>query len=227
MNKKIAILFGAMLFCQLIIATSIFAQAKFDVDENETTDSTLISYGESLSGYNFNDAVNWSIYNTDHVLIAKGKGAGFENYVFKKPGFFTVEVKEIITHLPHTCNHLHFPEKIKVTVSPYKMQFNFYSVKIDAEIIGGKEVSGNTITVDVYFKSYNNKTTVYNNGRINTSGVNTSIQGLLTCKPKLHNGKNTLRFSLNGSATSSTYIQFDFKDINNKTQSYGYPKIIP
>ena len=171
-----------------------------------------MSYGKSLHdlGDEISAQVMWIITDMDkNEVIASGSGDALAKYVFKKPGMYQVDINENIIHDSNSCNHKHFPEKMLVEVSPLKMDFDFKSVKVSRNIIGGQSVNDTMLSVDVRFSSYDNSDAVYKQG-FNTAGVRTSVAGKLkNGEAKLRQGKNTLEFKLEGQATKGTYIMFD------------------
>ena|SRR5690554_864809 len=188
-------------------------------------EKTTLSYGETLRdvlGAEVSNDVTWNItdMNSNEVVVS-GSGDALAKYVFAKPGMYQVDINENLVHDPNTCNHNHFPEKLFVTVSPLKMDFDFSTVKLSREIAGGQPTSGTTLTVDVRFTSYDNSTAVYDKA-FRTAGVRTSVIGKLkNGKTTLREGVNTLEFQLEGQAAKGTYIMIDFIDVNGVMQSYS------
>lgn len=199
-----------------------YAQGNLLQDDGQ---KTIVSYGKTLSdlGDEISTQVTWSITDIDrNEVIASGSGDALTKYVFEKPGMYQVDINENLIHDQNSCNHKHFPEKMLVEVSPLKMDFDFKSVKLSRNIIGGQSVNGTILSVDVRFSSYDNSDSFYTQG-FNTAGVRTSVVGKLkNGQKRLQNGINTLEFNLEGQATKNTYIMFDFVDINGNVQSYGF-----
>lgn len=185
---------------------------------------TTLSYGETLPdlGTEVSNQVTWSITNMDgNEVVASGSGDTLTKYVFEIPGMYQVAINENLVHDPNTCNHNHFPEKLFVTVSPLKMDFDFSTVKLSRNIVGGQPTNGTTLSVDVRFSSYDNSSAVYDKA-FRTAGVRTSVAGKLKNeKATLRQGVNTLEFLLEGQASKGTYIMIDFIDINGVLQSYS------
>lgn len=185
---------------------------------------TTLSYGESLRdlGTEVSNQVTWSITNMDgNKVVASGSGDALTKYVFKTPGMYQVDINENLVHDPNTCNHNHFPEKMFIKVSPLKMEFDFSTIKLSRDIVGGQPTNGTTLSVDVRFSSYDNSTAVYDKA-FRTAGVRTSVAGKLkNGVTTLREGVNTLEFQLEGQATKDTYIMIDFIDINDVLQSYS------
>lgn len=212
----------------LLIFFSCFSFASYaqgDLLLNTDEQKIILSYGKSLHdlGDEISAQVMWIITDMDkNEVIASGSGDDLAKYVFKKPGMYQVDINENIIHDSNSCNHKHFPEKMLVEVSPLKMDFDFKSVKLSRNIIGGQSVNGTILSVDVRFSSYDNSDSFYTQG-FNTAGVRTSVVGKLkNGQKRLQNGINTLEFNLEGQATKNTYIMFDFVDINGNVQSYGF-----
>ncbi len=212
----------------LLIFFSCFSFASYaqgDLLLNTDEQKIILSYGKSLHdlGDEISAQVMWIITDIDrNEVIASGSGDALTKYVFEKPGMYQVDINENLIHDQNSCNHKHFPEKMLVEVSPLKMDFDFKSVKVSRNIIGGQSVNDTMLSVDVRFSSYDNSDAVYKQG-FNTAGVGTSVAGKLkNGEAKLRQGKNTLEFKLEGQATKGTYIMFDFVDINGQVQTYGF-----
>lgn len=212
----------------LLIFFSCFSFASYaqgDLLLNTDEQKIILSYGKSLHdlGDEISAQVMWIITDMDkNEVIASGSGDALTKYVFEKPGMYQVDINENLIHDQNSCNHKHFPEKMLVEVSPLKMDFDFKSVKVSRNIIGGQSVNDTMLSIDVRFSSYDNSDAVYKQG-FNTAGVGTSVAGKLkNGEAKLRQGKNTLEFKLEGQATKGTYIMFDFVDINGQVQTYGF-----
>jgi hypothetical protein len=212
----------------LLIFFSCFSFASYaqgDLLLNTDEQKIILSYGKSLHdlGDEISAQVMWIITDMDkNEVIASGSGDALTKYVFEKPGMYQVDINENLIHDQNSCNHKHFPEKMLVEVSPLKMDFDFKSVKVSRNIIGGQSVNDTMLSIDVRFSSYDNSDAVYKQG-FNTAGVGTSVAGKLkNGEAKLRQGKNTLEFKLEGQATKGTYIMIDFVDINGQVQTYGF-----
>jgi len=212
----------------LLIFFSCFSFASYaqgDLLLNTDEQKIILSYGKSLHdlGDEISAQVMWIITDMDkNEVIASGSGDALTKYVFEKPGMYQVDINENLIHDQNSCNHKHFPEKMLVEVSPLKMDFDFKSVKVSRNIIGGQSVNDTMLSIDVRFSSYDNSDAVYKQG-FNTAGVGTSVTGKLkNGDAKLRQGKNTLEFKLEGQATKGTYIMIDFVDINGQVQTYGF-----
>lgn len=183
-----------------------------------------IAFGDRIEdfGGEISNQVTWTVfYTNENKQIASGRGTALTRVVYEKPGTYLVEINENLAYDPNTCNHNHLPEKLIVEVSPLKMEFDFKSVKISRNIIGGQSVSGTALSVEVYFSTYDNSDAVYAQS-FTTAGVGTSVAGKLkNGQATLQQGINILEFQLEGQATRGTYIMIDFIDINGVTQSYS------
>jgi hypothetical protein len=111
-----------------------------------------------------------------------------------------------------------------VEVSPLKLAFDFSTIKFNNEIIGGQSQDNNTLTIDVYFSNTKNESIEFTNGQLASAGVGVNIEGkLVDEKTILTPGLNHLTYKLAGTATSQTYVMFNFIDINNQVVSYYLP----
>ncbi|MGC4128487.1 MAG: hypothetical protein QM564_02775 [Bergeyella sp.] len=186
-------------------------------------ENLTVAYDTPFS-YTLDEDVTWELRNGEKSVI-KGKG-GVENYVFRKPGNYTLYIEEHKVHNPNGCNHAHFPAKLNITVSPMKMVFDFSTVKFSKNITAGKSAKGITLAIDADYVSYDGKTARYTNG-FGTFGVGSTIAGTVKNGEKtLHPGRNTLEFLLDGQAEKGNPVQMNFVDINGLVQSYGLKQII-
>lgn len=187
----------------------------------ERVEEQIVSYNTPFS-YELTDYVRWEVINTDSgSVITSGRGS-VRGVLFKEPGNYSVNFVDEEIHDPNSCSHPDFPDKLLLSVSPFKMDFDFSSIKLSKNLVGNQSTNGTTLKVDVFFSSYDNNTAVYSE-KFSTAGVKTSVVGKLKSgKETLQQGKNTLEFQLEGQATKGTYIMFDFVDINGNVQSYGF-----
>lgn len=190
----------------------------------EYDESTTLFYGESLRDWasGLSDKTSWTISTLDeNKVVSSGMGNSLASYVFNIPGAYLVDINENLIHDANGCDHSHSPEKIFVKVSPLKMEFDFSSVKLSRNIIGGQDTKGTSLVVNVNYSSYDKSIAVYDK-TFTTAGIQTSIIGKLkTGEMNLQEGINTLEFELSGQASKNTYIMIDFVDINGVLQSYS------
>ena len=218
-----------LLLCIFVISYSVFGMnasfinAKTCQKNNyseEPVEQQVIAFGDSFS-YQLDENTSWSITRVNENAVLKSGLGSISNFNFTELGTFNIEIVEAVNHNQGECNHPHFPKKVIVTVSPLKMKFDFSSMKYSNEILGGQSQDGNTLTIDVDFSNVNNESVEFTAGELTTAGVGTSIKGkLVNEKIILRPGINHLVYKLTGSATSQTYIMFDFNDINNQVVSY-------
>jgi hypothetical protein len=159
-----------------------------------------------------------------------GKGEGILNFVFQNPGQYTVSLTPSnVVHSSHegSCNHDAESKQLEIIVLSTKFEFLFEQSSFSNPIKGGVDVSGNTLSIPVVFSSFDKQDNQIEGLKIITSGVNTSIEGVLkNQKATLSQGFNTLNFSLNGVATPDTYIMFDFYYQDDLISTYYYPNKI-
>lgn len=221
-----------------ILLLGSFTQLSAQTIESENNSSeTLyqISFGETLPENvlkrEFIDQTIWTITNsTDSILFESVDGNSLKNIKFNQPGnyFLSMRFDESI-HTSHAgeCFHPSIPERIKLVVSPFRLVFDFENLSFSTDIVGGKELSGATLSVPVEYSSYSGNTMELPSLKMMSAGVNTTIQGVLKDeKTTLSPGLNQLTYSLKGSASKNTYIMFDFYDSTGAIQSYSFPTLI-
>lgn len=225
MKKYISYLVAGklQLLMMLFAGNLVFAQYS-EAKENDRIQEFIISYNTPFS-YSLNNDVRWKLSNDKGELLKQDTG-NFENHVFDIPGNYTLSITEKHNHTVGSCDHAHYPSKLKIAVRSAKMVFDLSTVKFSKNIIGGQSAKGIKVNVNVDYSSTDNRTMVYEDG-FTTSGVGTSIIGnLKNNKIILKPGVSTLEFVLDGVAERGNYIMINFKDVNGQIQSYGLTKKI-
>lgn len=177
--------------------------------------------------YPFDRTVKWHIKELASGAVLKNGIGPIRKLLFEVPGTYQIAIEEELSYDPLTCNHPRYPEEITIEVSPFHMEFDFSTVRLSGEIVGGHPVDGQTLSVDVVFSAYGEKNVEYQVQPFKSAGIGTTIIGIptqerVTLKP----GVNTLTYRLSGQAHRDTYIMFDFLDINNQVQVYNVPQKI-
>lgn len=210
-------LFSYALFCVMFV----FAGYAKTEDQH-----VVLAFGKTFN-YDFTNNTTWNLSEvTSGGLLKSGKGP-IRNLLFETPGVYQLHVLEEVNHDPETCNHPQYPENITITVSPFRLDFDFSTLRFSNEIVGGQSVEGTTLSVDVFFEAIENDSVAYEVASLKSSGVRTSIIGEpLHKQVVLKPGVNTLVYGLSGQAHSNTYIMFDFVDINGQPQVYNYSQKI-
>lgn len=229
--KEVLLLGAFLIFSAFVVPTHIsratptyssdlnLSQCKQTIGNSE--ERIVVSYDQPFD-YILDTSVSWQILHTDTKILYKEGLGHLKGVEFSKPGNYTLHIRERNEHSETECAHLHFPDKILIEVRPFKMVFDFTTVKLSKDLKGNQSVNGTTLTVDVVFSSWENTTAIYE-GVLTTSGVRTSIIGTLKNESVLiQQGKNTLEFQLEGQASNNTYISIDFTDINGQIQSYSF-----
>jgi hypothetical protein len=212
----------SILFTGILFVNPMDAKTSFENNTQETrVEQRVISFNDKFY-YQLDENTSWSISNTKNNSSLQSGMGSITDFVFPETGTFTIEIFEVITQTD--CSHTHFPNKIVVEVSPLKLAFDFSTIKFNNEIIGGQSQDNNTITVDVYFSNTKNESIEFTNGQLASAGVGVTIEGkLVDEKTILTPGLNHLTYKLAGTATSQTYVMFNFIDINNQVVSYYLP----
>lgn len=204
----------------LAFAFKLSASEKCKPQFSEQTladEKIIISYAQPFT-YSLNENTSWLIVSaTNQKTISSGTGS-INEFKFKQPGNYVVEITDKTTHNINDCNHAHFPARLNVEVSNMEMTFDFNSIRFSQEIIGGQDAQNIELSVNVNYNHFENKTTEFSN-QIISAGVNAKIVG--TSKSvQLVPGTNKIVYQLKGSAAKNTYIMFDFIDVNGQTQTY-------
>jgi hypothetical protein len=230
-----------ILFCSSYLqAMNTFNDKKINSDYlslsqlNELNEKNriIISFGESLSREALSIArineYSWEINGGD--FNESGKGEGLLKFVFQNPGQYTISLTPTnVVHDIHegSCNHGAESKQFEIIVLSIKLEFLFEQSTFSVPIKGGVDVSGTVMSIPVVFSSYDNKDTQIEGLKIITSGVNTTIHGVLKNQEvALSQGQNTINIGLHGVASPDTYIMFDFYYYDDLIATYYCPNKI-
>lgn len=214
---------SSLSFCKSILFTLTFSGTSLFAQHNENTnhkreESVITAYNVPFS-YSLDTYTDWEIKNNNGELLNSGSGSIAK--LFSKPGTYILYIHEKHNHnSTSSCDHVQYPSKVNITVSPLKLLFDFSTIKFSKNIQDSQSREGIVVTVNAMYNSYESKAAVYNHG-FTTAGVGTSVRGKLKGgKTILKEGVNTLEFLLEGFITKGNNIMLDFKDINGQVQSY-------
>jgi hypothetical protein len=149
----------------------------------------------------------------------------YKDFSFSIPGTYTVELtsEHLVASGHEDCNHSDHNRIVMLEVLPYSIQFDFDNMKLSTEIIGGKDMSNETLTIPVIVKTYSNQELKTGTLKLSTAGVNTTLQGNVKDEQlTLNEGVNLVAYQLKGSSSKNTYIMFDFYDMDGRIHSFGY-----
>lgn len=218
----------------VVLLLVTFGQVSKSFAQNESKNSlnsevSQVYFGEGLPIEIFNNMemnnLSIGIKNEQSKSIATLGNESVKDFRFSIPGTYTIELaSEHIADSGHeTCNHLEHNRTVLIEVLPYSIQFDFDKMQLSSEIIGGKEMTNETLTIPVVVKSYSGGGLKTPKLKVSTAGVNTSIEGNMKDEHlTLNQGVNLVTYQLNGSASKNTYIMFDFYDMNGRVHSFGY-----
>ncbi|MBK1442725.1 hypothetical protein JHJ32_22185 [Parapedobacter sp. ISTM3] len=177
--------------------------------------------------YPFDRTVKWHIKELASGAVLKHGMGPIRKLLFEVPGTYQITIEEELNYDPLTCNHPQYPEEMTIEVSPFHMEFDFSTVRLSDEIVGGHPVDGQTLSIDVTFTAYGQDSLACEIQPFTSSGVGTTIVGVPVHREvTLYPGVNTITYRLSGQARSNSYLMFDFVDINNQVQVYGLPQKI-
>lgn len=198
-------------------------QNEFFSEETKTEETHIytISYNETIKPELIYTEAPWKITHNSNI-IAQGQGSSLNSVVFATPGEYTIVIDDHNPTEPNSCLHHMFPEKILLVVKPVKMQFHFDQLTFSNEIQKNLDAEGIIISVPVTIESYENTPIPdFTYKQIQTAGVGTTIKATLQEGTILTQGHQVLQYSLSGTVEESSYIMFDFIDINGQVQPYS------
>lgn len=177
-----------------------------------------INYSESIQLTNVNDNTDFYITGENGKIHLKGNK--INEYLFQKPGKYTVKVNEHSKLKKRDCDHLSLPKEITVLVSRIKMSFDENNVAFSQPIRKKIETAGITMSIPVKIETYDKKPVKLNAAPVNTAGIGTTIVATLDENiNELKDGTYILNYSLQGLVTQNSYLMFDFINVNNEIQS--------
>jgi hypothetical protein len=222
----------SFLFFSIFLFTTLFVQSQ-ELNDNTTKIELvnlilkpykIISFGESINFGKIDNSIEWNVSNEATNNKISFKGNEINNYKFETPGTYKITSVESKLNPERECNHVSFPEQMIIEVSPYKMEFDFSSIKFSKKIVGGVGTEDCHLIIDANLKSYTNQKIDFTNAKIVSAGIDTTIEGqLLNNVVTLFPGKNNLVYQLKGAAKSGNFIMLDFFDINGQVHSFYYP----
>lgn len=187
----------------------------------------LVSFGQSKIeiSYDENIKINKIEESTTFVIsseygIVHLKGSEINQYRFRKPGVYLVQVNQAEISKEDSCSHLILPSQITVNVSRIKMKFEGNKIKFSSPIKKNIETSGIVLGIPVSIETYDDKPIVMDDTTVQSSGIGCAVTATLKNDfKKLSTGKHLITYNLNGVVSQNSYLMFDFIDANGKTQS--------
>ena len=216
----------------LILVT--FGQVSKSFSQNEknhslNTEVSQIYFGEGLPAGIFNNMemnnISIGVKNEQSESIATLGNESVKDFRFSIPGTYTIELasEHVLVSGHEECNHSDHNRTVLIEVLPYSIQFDFDKMKLSSEIIGGKEMANETITIPVIVKTYSGGGLKAQELKVSTAGVNTTLEGNSKGENlTLNEGVNLVPYQLKGAASKNTYIMFDFYDMNGRVHSFGF-----
>lgn len=165
------------------------------------------------------------VTNSKGEVLANLNEISMGEFRFDTPGDYSIELKsEHETNSEHDgCNHFDHDRTVQIRVLPYSLKFDFDQLTFSSELLGGKDMTGVSLTLPVEVKLFSGSTLNVENLKVLTAGINTNVEGTTTGQTTLKSGTNLISYQLKGAATKNTYIMFDFFDMNGRVHSFGYP----
>jgi hypothetical protein len=185
------------------------------------------SFSQSEIKISYNQSIHLKHIKGDtefNISGASGKvnliGAKINEYIFAKPGTYTIKIKERSKSKEDACEHSVVPKEFKVIVSRVRMTFDGNNIAFSEPIHKNIETSRITVSIPVKIETYDNKPVKLDFTPVTTAGIGTKIMATLNNSAKeLRDGVHILKYSLQGMVTENSYLMFDFIDANNAVQS--------
>ncbi|WP_264550500.1 hypothetical protein [Flavobacterium sp. N2820] len=211
--------------------TTNFQTVKQQTNDNGTEIilSLEITFGQKIKAPQLGNSVNWTISGPSGTK--SGLGNALNEYVFDKPGKYEISlIDNSAAAKAHSkeesCAHEKVPSKINVTVFPIRMTFLGDELKVSSDLHKGVETTGISVSIPVVIETYGNQSLDLKYTNATTAGVGSNIIAKLKSGTTLKQGKQVLEYELSGIAEVEAYIQFNFIDINGRTQTAALKKPI-
>lgn len=186
-----------------------------------------LSFSQTEIKISYNQSIHLTKVKKDTDFYISGmqvkvhlKGTQINQYLFEKPGTYTVRIKEHVKSKIASCEHSDAPKDLKVIVSRVRMVFDNSNIAFSEPIYKNVETSRIMLSIPVKIETYDNKPAQLDFTPVNTAGVGTNIVATLDKNTKeLPQGTHILKYSLQGKVTANSYLMFDFIDANKTVQS--------
>ncbi len=196
---------------------------------NTFTTHQVISYGQSFTTCGINLPVDehtqWAIYENQTQLL-KGEGNSIKDYLFLKPGNFTLKLFTPEIKLGN-CNHGATDQTIELTVSNIKTNLNF-----DAEFwfqlfSNQKSFNAYEVTVPITISSYDAAAvSTIKDLKISVAGIDCNLIGIQKSPSNLLPGTHQIVFVLDGVVAKNIYAMLDFTNHTGLIQTQVITKQI-
>jgi hypothetical protein len=210
MQKKVFLIIG------ILIHGVVNSQFEFRISLG---DSIPIEISKEMYVFELNENGNIFKFNSEEILSYKFQNPGkFKIRCIENPEFF--ENHKHMSGDHENCSLIHLPDSFFVFVDSFKIIFNLQTVKFKEEIICGNAQSNNFAEINAEIVTYKNQKVVVPELKLLTAGIGTQISGVKN--PFISNTHATkLKYTLSGSCSEATFIQFDFLDQNNNATSFA------
>ncbi len=186
----------------------------FVYSQNEIT----ISYNESISLENLNDNIEFIISGDSGEIHLRGEK--INEYVFEKPGEYTIKIIDRNKVKKNSCEDTHLPQNIHLTVSRIMMIYDGKNIAFSNPILKNRPTDDIVLSIPVTISTYDHQPIALNATTVNSAGIGTFIvANLIDSKKALYDGTHILKYALSGLVTQNSYLMFDFIDANNRVQS--------
>lgn len=185
---------------------------------SQTVSKKNIAYGESVPFGTIENGAKFTIVGPDATVYLTG--SEINDYVFSKPGNYTITSETSVPFTKGDCNHQSFPKIIEIVVGRSKMKFDASQIQFSESIIKNKDMEGATFTIPVFIETYDHKPIVLNNDVVNVAGIGSSLTAKLdTSTLELSEGLHILSYTLSGKVSENAHLMFDFIKSDGTIQS--------
>lgn len=199
---------------------NLFSQFEFKISLG---DSIPIEISKDMYLFEFNENGRSFQFNSEEILSYKFQNPGkIKIRCIENPLFFKNHKHMSGDH--ENCSLIHLPDSFFVIVDSFKIKFHLETVKFKEVIMCGKSQTNNFAEIDAEIISFNNQKVRVPELKLLTAGIGTEISGISS--DFISNTElRKIKFTLSGSCTEATFIQFDFLDQNGNASSFA--KAIP
>lgn len=185
---------------------------------SQTVSKKNIAFGESIPFGIVENDTKFTIVGPDATVYLTG--AEINNYIFSKPGNYTITSETSAPFTKGDCNHQSFPKIIEIVVSRSKMKFDASQILFSEPIVKNKDMTGATFTIPVWIETFDEKPIVLLKEVVNIAGIGSSLTAKLdTSTLELSEGLHILSYTLSGKVSENAHLMFDFIKSDGTIQS--------
>lgn len=190
--------------------------------------SISISYGDRIKLGRLAESYEFKIQYLDSIYSVKK--TEIDQFVFDKPGIYTIKPKEIIENKYfgrkiESDEKPSLPDFFTVVVDSIKMDFLPNTIRMNHPFVLNQDMEYVLLIIDCEIKNYFGNPIDFKTKKLKlkTAGIGANVDGVLLEAEKTDTFyRYTLNYQLKGKLTSPGYIQLDFEKFNGEIIPIGW-----